>query len=356
MNSVLQALRMSVATGITVLVCFAPSLAQQPAKPALPPINPAQARPDQTLGGLDGPGFAIAYNDEAGILVAACERSTLQYWNKGETMGVRTGDGTPNVLKGHQGPVTALAWSGGPVMASAGADKKVILWSMPDGKPLHTLTADGVVRALAMAPDGKLLASAGDTNTIQLWDVGGGKPGAKLADHTDWVLSLTFSPDGKQLASGGYDGTVRLWDLASNKLVISIPARPPAPPNTPPSPPNVVWALAYSPDGKLLALGGSDGPIHLVNPADGKIVRSMPGHTSTVTALAFHPSGTVLVSGSKDRTVKLWNPTNGQAIKSLDGHLAWVQGLVFMAQGTRVASVSADNTVRLWDLTEPMKK
>jgi WD40 repeat protein len=186
--------------------------------------------------------------------------------------------------------------------------------------------------------------------------VAGGKPGAKLAGHTDWVLSLTFSPDGKQLASGGYDGNVRLWDVAGNKLLITASARPPVPPNTPPSPPNVIWALAYSPDGKLLALGGSDGPIHLVNPADGKIVRSMPGHTSAVTALAFHPSGTLLVSGSKDRTVKLWNPTNGQAIKSLDGHLAWVQGLVFMAQGTRVASVSADHTVRLWDLTEPMKK
>src|SRR5206468_2628129 len=85
MIAALKALRCLVVAKLLALVCLTASFAQQPAKPALPPINPAQARADQTLGGLDGPGFAIAYNEEAGILVAACERSTLQYWNKGET-------------------------------------------------------------------------------------------------------------------------------------------------------------------------------------------------------------------------------------------------------------------------------
>lgn len=334
------------------------ALAQQPPPkpPALPPINPAQARFDQALGGLDGPGFAIAFNEETGILAAACEHNTIQYWNKGEIMGVRSGDRTPNLLKGHKGPVTALAWSNGPVLASAGADKQLVLWHMPDGKVLHTLKTEGLLRCLAMSPDGKIVAGGADNNAIQLWDVATGKPTTKLTDHTDWVLSLAFSPDGKELASGGYDGTVRLWDVAGGKKVRDIAAQPPAPPNTPPRPPNVIWSLAFSPDGKLLAVGGSDGPIHLINPADAKIVRSLPGHTSSVTALEFHLGGTLLVSGSKDRTVRLWNVANGQPLKQLDGHTAWVQGVVLMAQGTRLASVSADQTVRLWDLAEPAKK
>jgi WD40 repeat protein len=110
--------------------------------------------------------------------------------------------------------------------------------------------------------------------------------------------------------------------------------------------------LSYRADGKMIAVGLQSGAIHLVNPADGKILRSVqPGHTSVVTSLAFHPSGTVLASASKDRSVKLWNPENGQPLISLDGHAAWVQGVAFLEKGTRLASASADHTVRIWDLT-----
>ena len=148
---------------------------------------------------------------------------------------------------------------------------------------------------------------------MQLWDVATAKAGAKLTGHTDWVLALAFSPDGKSLASGGYDGTAKIWDVATGKKLLDVPARAAAMPNQPPPEANTVMSLAFSPDGKTLAVGGSDTLIHLLNAADGKLVRSLPGHTSAVTALAFHPGGALLVSGSKDRTVRLWNPANGQA-------------------------------------------
>jgi WD40 repeat protein len=328
----------------------------QPAKPpALPPINPGVARLDQTIGGLDGPGFAVAVKDSGDLLAAAGEHGSIQLWGKDVCMGIRAADGTPNVLQGHDGPVTALAWNGGPVLASAGVDKKIVLWDVAGDKALNTLTAPAEVRALVMSPDGKLLASAGEDTAVQLWNVATAKPTTKLAGHTDLVLALAFSPDGKTLASGGYDGTVKLWDVATGKKGIDVPAKAAAQANQPPPADNAVMSLAFSPDGKTLAVGGTDTLIHLLNVADGKLLRSVAGHGSAVKALAFHPSGTLLVSGSRDRTLRLWNPANGQALKTLEGHTAWVEGIAFFAQGTRLVSVSADQTVRLWDLSEPKK-
>lgn len=337
---------------VTAVATFAP--AQQPA-PVLPPIVPANAKLDQTIEKLPGPGVAIAVSEPAGILAAACESGKIVYWNKAVGLGVRVGNETPNVLEGHRGPVLALAFVDH-TLASGGSDGKLILWSMPDGKASHTIETGKPVRALAMTADGKTLAAAGDGDAVQLYDMATGKPGAKLPGHKDWVVCLAFSPDGKQLVSGGYDEHMILWDVPGAKKLLDLPLAPPPDPKAPPPDKVVWWSAAFSADSKTLAIGGSDGLIRLVNPADGKIIRPIPGHSSTVTGLAFHPTGTLLVSSSKDRTVKLWNPANAQIQKSLEGHTAWVQGVVFLAQSTRLATVGADQTVRLWDLGSPPPK
>ena len=348
--------RVGLIVTLSLPLCFSATGAQPPAKaPALPPINPAQARLAATISGLDGPGFAIAYGDAAGVLAAACERGTIQIWHKDVLLGIRAGSGTPHLLRGHQGPVLALAWNGGPILASTGSDRKVLLWSIKDAAITQISASAVLLRALAMSPDGNLLAGGGEASAITLWDVPGAEAKGKLAEHQDWVNALAFSPDSKLLASADNQGKVLLWDVPAQKKIRDLTPTTVPPPKVPPDP-VPVDALAFSPDGKTLAVGSNNGLIQLVNVADGKLQKALPGHTSSVTGLAFHPSGILLVSSSKDRTLRLWNPATGQALKTLDGHEAWVEGVVFTTQGTRLASVSADQTVRLWDLTEPMKK
>ena len=329
---------------------------KEPAKqPVFPPVNPAIAKLDITVTGLDGPGFAIAYGGKADLLVAGCENGTLQAFKKDTLAAFKAGTGKSDVWKGHQGPVLAVAWTGGPFLASVGTDKKINFRRMPDGKMAQSASVDFRVRAAAMSSDGKWLATAGESDVIQLWDVATGKPTTKLTDKMDWTLCLAISADGKQLLSGDYLGVVRLWDVAGAKKVAELPAKLVPAPKTPPDPISAT-SVAFAPDGKTVVVGTANGPIHFINLADGKTIRTLVGHTAVVTGIVFHPTGTLLATCSKDRTIKLWNPAAAAPLKSLDGHNAWIEGITFIEQGTKLATVSADQTLRIWDLAEPPKK
>jgi WD40 repeat protein len=333
--------------------------AQPPAGkgPVPPPINPATAKADITVTGLDGPGFAIAVGGDD-LIVVACEKGTLQAYKKETIAAFKGGTAKPEIWTGHKGPVRAIGWHGGPVLASVGADKKVNFWKMPEGKLAQSGAADFRVRAAAMSRDGKTFATAGESAVIQLWDPAAGKATTKLTDKMDWTLALAFSPDGKQLLSGDYLGVVRLWDVAGAKKIAELPAKPMPPPKTPVDPVPVT-CVAFAPDGKSAVLGNAEGTLQLFNLGDGKIVRTFTGHTGPITGIVFHPSGALMATCSKDRTVKLWNAPPAPAVKelkTLDGHGAWIEGIVFFDQGTKLATVSADQTVRTWDLGEAPKK
>src|SRR5947209_10092149 len=82
----------------------------------------------------------------------------------------------------------------------------------------------------------------------------------------------------------------------------------------------VVFAVAFAPDGRMLATGGSSQTIYLRDPGSGTVKLRCLGHTSNVNALAFAPSGKVLASGGGDRTVRLWDAQTGQELRRLTGH------------------------------------
>ena len=152
------------------------------------------------------------------------------------------------------------------------------------------------------------------------------------------ILAVAFSPDGQLLATGDSNGEIRLWQVADGQPVLTFQGHT-----------NWVWFVAWSPDGKILASGSADQTIKLWNPNNGQCLKTFSGHSNWVLSLAWSPDGRILASGSADRTIKLWNPNNGQCLKIFLGHTNTIWSVAWNPDGHTLASGSADQTIKLWN-------
>ncbi len=117
-----------------------------------------------------------------------------------------------------------------------------------------------------------------------------------------------------------------------------------------PTAPSTAYALAISPDGQLLASGGSDRNITVRSLVNGKVIRTLAGHWNSVSSIVFHPHKQVVISGSWDSTVKVWRKE--ALIRNLTGHQTKINVVTISADGQFIASASQDGKIRIWHINQ----
>jgi WD40 repeat protein len=207
-------------------------------------------------------------------------------------------------LKGHRGQIWGAVLTADGKRAVTGSwDKSLRLWDAVTGKELISYKCEGMVRAVALAPDERHFVSAhfnnhGEPGVLRLYDIEQPEPVRTFTGHQLEVSGVAFSPDGKRLLSCSFDKTARLWDVET-----------------------------------------------------GKELRRFEGHTARVESVAFWPDGRHAISAGDqdDRLLRIWNVETGELVMFSEELAVGFTCVVPLPDGRRCATASKDGVVRIWE-------
>jgi WD40 repeat protein/serine/threonine protein kinase len=188
--------------------------------------------------------------------------------------------------------------------------------------------------------DGRRIAGAAG-EVAYVWDAAAPSRPIVLAGHSATITRISFDRNDDRLVTTGEDGTARVWDVASGRSLGTFSA---ADAGTAP-------VAALSPDGTQLATSSkaAEGVIRLWDVRTGALARTWPGHATWVSALAFSPDGSMLASGSEDQNARLWTVSTGSLVRTLEGHGDEVNLVAFSPDGERLVTGSVGE-LRIWEV------
>ncbi|MEW6356016.1 MAG: WD40 repeat domain-containing protein [Planctomycetota bacterium] len=281
---------------------------------------------------------SLCFSPDGKLLAATgFEQACVKIWSVDGPPTEKTG------LFGFDGKVCRAVFSpDGRYIAAAGWDGVVKVFDVAGEREVTAWKAhDGLVVSLVFSPDGKRLVCGAFGDNIKILDMTSGKEVRAIEDGG--AKAIRFSPDGSVFTSYDWgDGEIRFWDAATGEKVAQVPI-----------PEGGVEDICFSPDGKILAAAGGSS-LTLIDAATRQEVmtwRDDPAEKGAwvgIGAIAFSPDGSLVAMGFMQKLVRLWDVKTGQVAATLEGHQGQVKAVAFSPDGGILASGDSNLTIKLW--------
>ena len=286
---------------------------------------------------LHSPVWALAFSPDGSRLASSTISGDVWLFDKAH--GLRT-----PVAHGRADFVRSLAFSpDGRILAIGTPGRVVRLVDASSASELGPVESDGGDDApyVAISPDGRYLAAGGSGATVTIWDWVSRKRLGALAGARQ-RHGPGFAPDGATLAVGDVTGRVRLWAIPAGVERLTLVADAPR---------HGVTSLAFSPDGTSLAAASKlDRCVRLWDRSDGRPRGAIPSTPAYVQAVAYSPDGALLAIAQADGGATLWGVAEGRELARVRANGQGLQSVAFSADGRSFVTGGNDGRVRVWDV------
>jgi WD40 repeat protein len=258
---------------------------------------------DGSLDRVDG-GSHVALSPDWSLIAGVGDDATVVLVDaeSGDVVRELAGHHDEEIVDGS--PIQDIAFSpDGTMVASAGLEGQVVVWSVADGSKITAIETGTDVSAVSFSPDGSSIATAGGA-PVQVFDVPSGDLVSTLSDSSPDAAGLSWSPDGRWLAAAGPGGGPAVWRVEDFVLTEELTGRS-------------MKELAFAPDSRTLAVTDTeDDTVRLWTPkalgGTERDVRELVGHTDEPGAVAFAPDGATLYSVAGTDGVFAWEVRTGK--------------------------------------------
>ena len=300
----------------------------------------------------------LALSPDGSQIAAAVQDGAVRVWELPRQKDARDqGDWTLRELSGHNGPVVSIAFDpSGSILYSASRDGTVRLWNVESGQAETVLEVPGgaALKSASLAGDGSAIAAVAEDGMVHLWGLSAsGRTGELLQSIgplKDTGGAVALSSDGTLIATG--DGAnIQIWDARTGEPAQRLTGywEDEAEKENWLGHDQDVTALAFSPDGAILASGSADKTILFWELESREVQGIGEGHFAAITKLVFDQPGNTVLSGSADNKAKTWRVPGGKVSGTYVGHLSVVNGVAFGPDAESILTAGDDGTVRLWD-------